>query len=289
MRLDSLKNIAISLRLKQWVKNLFIFAPLVFVYEFTNLDKIFLTISAFVIFCLASSATYLVNDVIDLPNDKLHPTKKFRPIASGKVSISLALVLSILLIAVASGWGTYLNTRFALVVIIYFLLNIFYSFIFKRIVILDVIVIAIGFVLRVIAGAVIINVIFSPWLVFCTFFLTLFLATGKRKSELLCSNNESTRLVLSQYSLGLLDQMSMTVLPLTLMTYTLYTFNSEHSRLLMLTVPVVLYGLLRYLFIINSKCSNDDGPTDDLFFDRGLQITVGLWLVIIFSVLLYVQ
>jgi|SRR3989338_5658979 len=288
MLLD-IQNIILSMRPKQWVKNFFIFAALIFVYEFTNIDKILLTVSAFVIFCLVSSATYLINDIIDLPSDRKHPAKKFRPIASGKVSSTLALFLSIILLIFALWWAVELNKWFSLVVIAYFLLNLLYSLFLKRVVILDVIVIALGFVLRVIAGAVIINVAFSPWLVFCTFFLTLFLATGKRKGELMCYNTEETRQVLSQYSLPLVDQINMVVLPLTLMTYTLYTFNSEHSRLLMVTVPIVLYGLLRYLFILNTKKINDNGPADDFFSDNGLKGAVFLWLVVVFFVLLYAK
>jgi 4-hydroxybenzoate polyprenyltransferase len=156
-------------------------------------------------------------------------------------------------------------------------------------VIIDVLCIALGFVLRVIAGAVVISVPFSPWLVFCTFFLTLFLAVTKRKSELRLSESASTRSVLGRYSLPFLDQMNTIVLPLTLITYTFYTFSSEHSRLLMLTVPIVLFGLFRYLYITEHRPAHNDGPTDSLYTDRQLQATVAAWVVMVVLILYYAR
>ncbi len=275
------------MRPKQWIKNLFIFAAIIFVHDFFNIQKVLLSISGFIIFCFASSATYIINDIFDLQNDKQHPIKKNRPIASGKIPVFFGIILSIILICVAFLWALYLKKWFALIILMYFTLNILYSFKLKYVVIIDIIVIAIGFVLRAVSGAVIIDVFFSPWLVFCTFFLTLFLAISKRKNELEYSSKEGARIVLSQYSLNFLNQMNMIVLPLTLMTYTLYTFYSEHSRLLMLTVPIVLYGLFRYLFILDKKKLSDNGPTDDFYSDRCLQVIVIVWLCVVLFILLY--
>jgi 4-hydroxybenzoate polyprenyltransferase len=280
-----MKDILVSMRPKQWIKNLFIFAALVFVLEFNNPDKVLLTVWAFVIFFLSSSGVYIINDIVDIKSDQLHPKKRNRPIASGKVSVGRAISVGTILLILSIVGSVYINTFFAFITVGYIALNILYSFVLKHMVIVDVITIAIGFVLRVIAGAVAISVVFSPWLVFCTFFLTLFLAISKRRNELLFSTG--TRSVLVQYSLSFLDAMNMIVLPLTLVTYTFYTFSSEHSRLLMLTVPIVLYGMFRYLYVLQRKKTSDDGPIDDLLSDRSLQFAVVLWVVTVLLVLIY--
>jgi len=171
----------------------------------------------------------------------------------------------------------------------YIILNFLYSFWLKHIVIIDVLSIACGFVLRVIGGAVIIAVPFSPWLIFCTFFLTLFLAISKRRNELRLSEGRGSRSVLNSYSLAFIDQMNIIVLPLTLITYTFYTFSSEHSRLLMLTVPIVLYGLLRYMYVNERRPVDNDGPTDALFADGHLQMTIILWIFVVIVILLYAR
>lgn len=285
--MEFIKNLIISLRPKQYIKNLFVFAALLFVKEFNDWNKIVLTLKAFVLFCLISSAIYLFNDILDLAGDREHPAKKMRPIAAGKVSVKTALVTGIILLATSLGLSFYLNYLFGLVILFYFVLNILYSSWLKTVVIVDVLIIAVGFVARVVAGAVVISVVFSPWLIFCTLFLTLFLAISKRKTELLQSSGVNSRQVLSSYSVSFLDQMNTIVLPLTLITYTFYTFSSEHSKLLMLTVPIVLYGMFRYLFIINNQSAITEGPTDELLADRHLQITVLVWLITVFIILYF--
>lgn len=283
-----IKNIFTLLRPRQWVKNLFVFAALLFVREFTDPVKVATVALAFVAWCAAASAVYIINDIKDLPADQGHPKKQFRPLPSGQVSIRMALVVALALLAVGGALAYLLGSQFTLALVGYFILMLFYTFYFKQQIILDVFAIALGFVLRVIGGAVVISVSFSPWLVFCTFFLMLFLAISKRKTEYrLLGAASYTRSVLAGYSLPLLDQMSMAVLPLTLMTYTLYTFFSEHSRLLMVTVPLVLYGLFRYLFIISNKQADNDGPTDDIFSDRPLQLTVVIWLLASIAIVLW--
>lgn len=278
--MNFVKNIFISLRPRQWIKNLFVFAAIIFVREFQDLEKIKLSVMAFVLFCLASSSVYLINDIVDLSTDRLHPTKKMRPLAAGKLRVGTAVLVATVLMLVGLVLAFYLNSLFGITLFSYICLNVLYSFWFKKIIIVDVLSIATGFVLRVIAGALVIQVVFSPWLVFCTFFLALFLAISKRKSEVL-------RGVSSDYTIGFINQMNMIVLPLTLVTYTFYTFSSEHSRWLMLTVPIVLYGLFRHLFIVDRKQTCDDGPTDDLYNDTGLQLTIVVWLVVVFLILIY--
>src|SRR3989344_3585723 len=285
--IDLAKNLIISMRTKQWVKNLFLFAAIIFVKQFFDIEKLATVFEAFIIFCLAGSAIYLLNDVVDAPYDRRHPQKRLRPIASGKLPASAAIFAAAVFGALAVFWSFYINNFFALAVIGFLALNILYSFYLKRFVIIDVIVIALGFVIRVIAGAVAINVRFSEWLILSTFFLTLFLAISKRKNELIHAEEAETREGLGKYSLALLDQMNSIVLPSTIITYAFYTFSSEHSKLLMITIPIVLYGLFRYLFLINTKRWSDDGPTDDLLSDKNLTLTVFIWLAVSAAIILY--
>ena len=282
-----IKNLIISMRPKQWIKNLFLFAAIIFVKQFSDIEKLTAVFEAFVIFCLASSAIYLINDVVDAPYDRRHPQKRLRPIASGKLPASAAIFAAAGFGALAVFWSFYINNFFALAVIGFLALNILYSFYLKRFVIIDVIVIALGFVIRVIAGAVAINVRFSEWLILSTFFLTLFLAISKRKNELMHAEEAETREGLGKYSLALLDQMNSIVLPSAIITYAFYTFSSEHSKLLMVTLPVVLYGLFRYLFLINIKTRSDDGPTDDFLLDKNLLAVVFVWLIVSAAIILY--
>ncbi|MDO8430342.1 MAG: decaprenyl-phosphate phosphoribosyltransferase [bacterium] len=281
------KNLLISMRPKQWTKNLFLFTALFFVKAFTDLDKVLLATEAFALFCLASSAVYLLNDIADLPKDREHPFKRLRPLAAGKINAALVAVMAVLLGASAIIGGFYLNFWFGLTVVGYILLNIAYSLLLKNLIILDVFTIAIGFVIRVVAGAVAINVPFSSWLILCTFFLTLFLAINKRKGELLFNSASGNRSVLRNYSAGFLDQMSLIALSATIISYTFYTFSSEHSKLLMLTVPIVLYGLFKYLFIVNESQGADDGPSDIFLREFSLQLTVLVWIAAVALVLLY--
>ncbi|OGH64448.1 MAG: hypothetical protein A2821_02925 [Candidatus Magasanikbacteria bacterium RIFCSPHIGHO2_01_FULL_41_23] len=272
--------VIVSLRPKQWLKNSFVLAAVIFVGAFNDPAVVGKALIAAAIFCLASSAVYIVNDIRDAPADRLHPTKKNRPIAAGQISISHAFLLASVLGISALIFGWWLRPQFGLVVAAYIIVQIFYSLWLKKIVIIDVITIALGFVARVVAGAVAISVSFSPWIIFCTFFLTLYLAITKRREELIVVNGTETRTVLADYTSAFLDQMNAIILPLTLVTYTFYTFGSQHSQWLMVTVPVVLYGLFRYQYVSNRTIGNHDGPTDIVWQDRPLQITLILWIMI---------
>ncbi len=282
------KNLFLSLRPRHWIKNLFVFAALVFAVKFTDPLAIEQSLAAFALFCLASSGVYLLNDVIDYKRDREHPLKRNRPIAAGRLSRLSAIFISVILILISVILAANLSYLLSFILAGYIILNIFYSLYLKNLIIIDVICLALGFVLRVMAGAMAINVIFSPWLLLCTFFLTLFLAIGKRKNELVCLGNSEGRGVLASYSLDLLNQMNMVVLPATLIAYTFYTFNTWQSQWLILTVPVVLYGLFRYLYIIDKKRESDDGPTDDLLLDRPLQITILVWVILVLAILIKV-
>lgn len=280
------KNLFISMRPKQWLKNLFVFAAIIFVREFTNTEKVVLTIWAFVLFSLASSAIYLVNDLVDLKKDRLHPVKKFRPLAAGQLSPWLAGTAAILLGGVAIAGGFYLNYLFGLTISAYVLLNLLYSFVLKNLIVIDVFTIAVGFVLRVAAGAAVILVPVSIWIILSTFFFTLFLAVNKRRTELAVSADGGTRSVLKYYSPALLNQMNIVSLSATIITYTFYTFSSEHSRLLMLTVPIVLYGLFYYLHVLDRTPQKESGPTEVFLREKNLQLTVLVWVIIAVLILL---
>ncbi len=273
---QTLGGLWISMRPKQWVKNLFVFAPLLFVKAFTDLDKVELALFAFVLFCFAGSAIYLVNDCLDRKSDSLHPTKKNRPIASGKLSREVALISAVLLGAGALALSFTVNVNFGYVLSGYVLLNVLYSLKLKHLIVLDVFSIALGFVLRVVAGAVVIGVPVSVWILACTFFLALFLAINKRKSELGLKDGE-TRSVLKSYTPEALGYMHLVSLSATVITYVLYTFSSEHSRLLMLTIPVVLYGLFYYTAVLSREGASGGDPTAIVLRERPLQIAVALW------------
>lgn len=281
--MDLLKNILISLRPKQWSKNLIIFAGIVFSHNLFNYPMLVKVLVAFGLFCLLSGSVYLINDVLDLEKDRKHPRKSRRPIASGKVSPQLAMSLAIILALSSLIFSFLLNKFFATAALSYFCLLCLYTLFLKHLVIIDVMTIALGFVLRAIAGAVVIEVAISPWLFVCTILLALFLGTSKRRHELALLEQDATnhRKILEEYNIPLLDQMIAVVTAATVVAYSLYTMSAEtRSKLgtpyLALTIPLVLYGLFRYLYLIYCK-QQGGSPSELLLNDKPLLICVGLW------------
>jgi 4-hydroxybenzoate polyprenyltransferase len=271
-----------SMRPKQWPKNALVFVALIFDRQLTNPTAFLHTLAGFILFCLISSAVYLINDVMDIEADRNHPTKRLRPIASGKLPVPVArLAVGVILIAVLP-LAYLLSPYFAAIVLVYFLLNLAYSMYLKHIPILDVFALASFYVLRVAAGVVLIQVArFSPWLYVFTTFLSLFLGVGKRRAELtlLAEGANTHRKVLEGYSLPLLDQMIMIVVTVTIVTYSLYTFSAPNlptNHTMMLTIPFVIYGVFRYLYLIQIEKSGG-APEDVLFTDRPLQVDIILW------------
>lgn len=273
--------ILISLRPQQWTKNLLIFAPLLFSKKLFIYTETLHTVSAFIFFCLISGSVYLLNDLIDLENDKRHPLKCKRPLASGSLSPRAAWIACILLLCICTLAGLYiLNTGFLITAAAYLVLQILYSTLLKHVVIIDVFCIAAGFVLRVVAGAEAIGVSFSTWLLFCTLLLALFLALSKRRHELMLLEGDAGhhRKILYEYSSELLDQMIAIVTPCTLIAYMLYTINDDTvanfgTDSLKYTVPFVLYGIFRYLYLIHQK--NEGGsPEKVLLNDLPILLTV---------------
>ena len=272
-----------SLRPEQWLKNGFVLAPMVFSGLLDDPIIWGRSLLAVAAFCAASSAVYLVNDVLDREADRRHPSKCNRPIAAGEISVGAALVTAVVLAAAGMVTAFALGGWFPAVLGSYILLVVLYSVVLKRVVFVDVLVLAAGFVLRVVGGAVAIDVPVSRWLLLCAYLLALYLALGKRRSELaLLGDGAGThREVLGHYTLGLVDQAISVVLGATVLAYALYTVAPETvakvgSEGLMATVPVVLYGLFRYLYLLH-RHELGGSPTRVLATDRPLLITVIVW------------
>jgi 4-hydroxybenzoate polyprenyltransferase len=270
------------MRPKQWAKNLFIFAPLVFDEKLTDFDSVRKTLFGFIIFCLLSSAVYLINDLADVDADRNHPTKKNRPIASGKLSVSVARLAAILFIVLSLVAAYFLSPVFAGLAFSYLLLNLAYTFRLKHIVLLDVLVLASFYVLRVGAGVILVDVErFSPWIYAFTIFLALLIGIGKRRAEMTMLAHGATahRRVLDGYTIPFLDQLNVIVCAATIMTYSLYTFsapNVPENHTMMLTIPFVIYGMFRYLYLITVR-EIGGAPEDIVYTDRPLQVDVVLW------------
>jgi len=279
------KYILKEMRPRQWTKNVFVFAALVFDRQLTKIASLESTLAAFVIFCLLSSSVYIMNDLLDVEADRHHPIKKNRPIAAGNLPISVAIIAAIVLIVISFTAAFLLSTELGIIVGMYFLVNLAYSIWLKHIPLIDVMIIAFGFVLRVVAGVSVIQVErFSPWLYIVMSLLALYIGFGKRRAEMTVLTNESNsshRKVLDGYTLALIDQLLTIVSSCTLIAYSFYTFsapNLPENHVMMLTIPFVLYGIFRYLFLIQVK--NKGGEPEELLLkDRPLQATVLLWAI----------
>jgi 4-hydroxybenzoate polyprenyltransferase len=271
-----------TMRIKQWPKNGLIFAALIFDRQLLVPVAFLRALSGFFLFCLLSSAVYIINDVLDVDADRNHPTKRLRPVPSGDLPLPVARRAVALILLVVLPLAYLLSFDFAIFVLGYFLLSLAYSVKIKEIPILDVFALASFYVIRVAAGVVLIDVArFSPWLYVFTTFLSLFLGIGKRRAEmtLLAESANSHRKVLQGYSIPLLDQMIMIVVTVTIVTYSLYTFSAPNlpdNHAMMLTIPFVIYGVFRYLYLIQIENSGG-APEDVLFTDRPLQMDIFLW------------
>ncbi len=278
------KNYFQLLRVHQWIKNLFVFVPLLFSMHLFEANYFLSSLKAFFVFCLASSYIYIINDIIDLDADAVHPKKKFRPLPSGKIAKHNAWIVSILILLILVGLTFFTNLNFIYLLIGFILLNIFYSFYFKHIVILDVFSIAAGFSIRVLGGAAIISVPISSWLILTTMFISLFLGVMKRHSELeQISENQlgSTRKVLAEYSLTFTNQIATVAAAGVIICYALYTvsprtvsiFGSEN---LIYTTPFVVFGIFRFMFLeyLNQKGEN---TTQVMLTDIPMILTVVLY------------
>jgi len=273
------------LRPKQWVKNIFVLVPLVFSRTFTDLLYVIKALGAFMCFIAVSSGIYILNDIIDIEKDRLHETKRFRPLASGEVSKEKAAVLMTVLLVIGFAAAFLININVVLCLAAYILMNILYSLFFKKIVILDIMIIAIGFVLRVITGAVAIKVYISSWVLLCSFFIALCLAAGKRKTEKTSLQESSTkhRKVLSYYTDEFLKGLIQISITGTTITYSLYTILEYRVQSPMATILFVVFGLFRYMQLI---FEDDEGrlPEELILSDKPLLLSIFLfgisWIII---------
>ncbi|HXQ38458.1 MAG TPA: decaprenyl-phosphate phosphoribosyltransferase [Anaerolineales bacterium] len=271
-----------AMRPRQWTKNGFVFFALIFDKQLFSPGPFLRTLEGFSLFCLMSSAVYLFNDIVDIEADRQHPEKKHRPLASGILPVSVALGTAIILSLIALLLGYLLAPTFAMILGIYLALNVLYSLWLKHIPILDVLIISSGFVLRVAAGVALITVErFSPWLYMITILFSLYIGLGKRRAEMnmLEQGASAHRKVLDGYTIPLLDQYITIVSGMTIVAYSLYTFSAPNlpvNHSMMLTIPFVVYGIFRYLQLIQT--GHIAGAPDEVALkDRPLQITVLLW------------
>ncbi|ANA83065.1 decaprenyl-phosphate phosphoribosyltransferase [Paenibacillus glucanolyticus] len=279
-----------QLRPKQWTKNLLIFAAPLFSFETINPGSLLDTLIGFLLLSFVSGCVYIVNDYADREADRNHPVKKYRPMASGALPPKLALVFGALLLAASLAVSYVLNPLFTGLLLLYFAMNVAYSFRLKHVVIIDIMIIAAGFVLRAIAGGLVIHVPFTPWFLLCTMLLSLFLAIGKRRHELHLLQNDkgSHRKVLDQYSFDLLDQMSSIVTTATIISYSLFTFTSGRTVHLMWTIPLVIYGMFRYLYLIHIE-KKGGAPDRVLLEDTHILVTVILYVISVVGILVYFE
>jgi 4-hydroxybenzoate polyprenyltransferase len=276
-------NLLLSLRPSQWTKNLLVFAGLIFGQRLMDPDAAATAAAAFVIFCALSGVVYLINDVRDRDADRLHPSKRHRPIASGAVPPATAMATTLVLAAGALAGAFAINLSFGLVAAAYVVLLSVYSMSLKHVVILDVLTLSGGFVLRALGGAVAVGVEFSHWLLLLTLLLALFLALSKRRAELVALADGATahRRILAEYSPYLLDQMIGVVTSSTLLAYAFYTISAETVQKfgtdrLLWTVPFPLYGIFRYLYLVHQRAGGGN-PSETLLEDRPILLCVALW------------
>jgi len=280
-----------EMRPRQWSKNLLLFFGLIFAQKLTDPYLLGLATAGFVVFCAASSAIYIVNDLVDLDRDRHHPVKRNRPLAAGTVTPIQAVVLAVVLLVFSIVGAFALRPEFGVITLAYIALMVAYSFWLKHIVLIDVFAIAAGFVIRAVAGAIVVGVPISPWLYVCTVLAALFVALAKRRHELLLLSTGAGRhrRILEEYSPELLDQLITVVTAATVMAYSLYTFSAENlpkNHAMMLTLPFVLYGIFRYLYLMYMK-NGGGSPEEVLMKDAPFLVNAVLWMATAVAILYF--
>jgi 4-hydroxybenzoate polyprenyltransferase len=277
-----LKALFKTMRPKQWAKNVFLLAAIVFDRKLTNTDAMLNTVIGIVVFSLVASVVYIINDIADAEADRQHPTKRERPIAAGKLPLSVAWASAIILLLISFPVAVWLSPAFALIALLYLLLNLFYSKWLKHVVLLDIILLASLYVIRVAAGVALIDVVrFSPWIYIFTTFLALLMGTGKRRAELseIAEGPNAQRRVLDGYTLTFLDQLITLASGVTIITYSLYTFsapNLPENHAMMLTIPFIIYAIFRYQYLLQVR-GTGSAPEELVLSDRPLQLAIALW------------
>jgi len=267
------------MRVKQWYKNLVIFLSIFFVGHLFNINELYLTFVGFLSLCFISSTNYIINDLIDLKADRLHPEKRERPLAAGRVNKIKAMILSVLLLVISLILAQHLGTYFLYAVVCLFVLTQIYSFFLKKVIFADILSIAILFVIRAVSGAYIIDVKISPWLILCPFFISLFLSIGKRHSDLILLKEkaEQTRKVLKEYNQRLTNSLMIISTTLLIISYALYCFLSEHQNLFY-TLPFALFVIFRYFYLVDSGSVIARHP-ENILKDRAMWIGIILWVL----------
>ena len=289
--LATLSALVRAMRPRQWPKNAFVFAALVFDVKLFDIGLLSRTVLAAILFCLASGVVYLINDLADIEKDRQHPKKRHRPLASGQLSPTTAVIAAVVILGGSLPLAFLLSALLGIVLVGYLVLQIAYSFALKNLVIIDVLSVAAGFVLRAVAGAVVINVMISPWLYVCTTLLALFIGFSRRRHELVLLEGEAAnhRASLNEYSPYLLDHMITIVASTTVIAYSLYTFlapNVPANHAMMLTIPFVLYGVFRYLYLIHIQ--NEGGSPEEMFLtDKPMIINIVLWGLTVVAILYF--
>ncbi len=277
-----LKALLRTMRPKQWAKNVFLLAAIVFDRKLTNSDAMLNTILGIIVFSLVASVVYIINDIADADADRQHPIKRERPIAAGKLPLQVAWAAAILLLLVSFPVAIWLSPAFAFIALLYLILNLFYSKWLKHVVLLDIILLASLYVIRVAAGVALIDVVrFSPWIYIFTTFLALLMGTGKRRAELseIADGPNAQRRVLDGYTLSFLDQLITLASGMTIITYSMYTFsapNVPENHAMMLTIPFIIYAIFRYQYLLQVK-GTGSAPEELVLADRPLQLAIALW------------
>lgn len=282
--MSAVRGLIRTMRPYQWTKNVFIYAGIVFDGQLFVADSFVRVTMAFLLLCLIAGAVYIMNDLVDVRADRQHPKKKHRPIPSGQLPLPLARTAAVIVPLVALAGAVALSRSFAVVLGVYYLLQLLYSFRLKHVVLVDLVIIVIGFILRVGAGVLVVQVAaFSPWLYACTATLALFLIVGKRRQELLLMAEKAgnVRVTLDEYNLPLLDELLRIAVIGTMLTYLFYTVEAPSvllagTNLALITVPFVWYGIIRYLYLIHVK-GEGSAPDEVLLKDRALQVAILLW------------
>ena len=275
-------NLIKAMRPKQWLKNIVIFAPLIFDVKLFDLRYLAQTIAGFMLLCLISGTVYIINDLVDIEKDRQHPKKRHRPLASGQLSVRAAVIAAVVIPLATLPLAFLLHLRFGALLTLYLLIQFAYSFWLKHTVIIDVMLIASGFLLRVASGTPLVDAErFSPWLYICMTLLALLFGFGKRRHELVLLQGDANahRQTLQEYNLPLLDHIISIVTASTLLAYALYTFSAPNlpsNHTMMLTIPFILYAIFRYLYLIHVK-GMGGAPEEIAFSDRPLQASFILW------------
>jgi 4-hydroxybenzoate polyprenyltransferase len=282
--LNTLISILQLTRIHQWPKNLFVFSGIFISFNIFDFNKLINSIFAFLLFCGISSSVYIMNDISDMERDKLHPVKRMRPLPAGKIKIYYVLVFEVLLLVSTFFLSFMLNKYFGEIVVVYFILNLFYSLKLKEFVFIDIIIISTGFVLRAISGILVTGVKNSFWLLLSIAFLTLFLGINKRKREIieLKQGCEKHRKNLNDYSVNLINQIIPMLTSCTIISYSLYIIYEIANKFLIITIPIVLYGILRYQYLTDRK-NYGENPELVLFRDKPTILAILLWCLIFVS------